>query len=261
MRLFFCGYLKNLLLSIIMITVKKNTVIYIFTDGSSFGNPGPGGWGVIVVSGGYVRELGAREKHTTNNRMEILAVVSALKHVGETKKNIVLHTDSRYVINGITKWVHGWKRNNWKNSEKEEVKNRDLWEELVKATDGKKIEWKHVAGHVGILGNERADEIATSFSKDADIKLYDGNFSGYAYQNILDTSADVALKKMRIKKKKYEKAKVKAFSYLSLVDGILMCHDTWAECEARVKGKNAKYKKALYKEDEAKILKEWGVKQ
>lgn len=236
---------------------KKESIIYIFTDGSSLGNPGPGGWGVIVVDGGHMREFGAGEKHTTNNRMEIAATIGALKYVGETKKNIILHTDSIYVINGITKWVHGWKRNNWKNSEKEEVKNRDLWEELVKATDGKKIEWKHVAGHAGILGNERADEIATSCAKGIPIKLYDGNFSGYAYKNILDISADVALKKMRIKKKRY--SKVRAFSYLSLVEGKLMRHSTWAQCEARVKGKNAKYKKAMRKEDEAKILKEWGI--
>jgi ribonuclease HI len=248
--------------------MKNKNKIYIFTDGSSLGNPGPGGWGAIVVSGERVRELGGGEKHTTNNRMELSATIAALKHVAETDDKIILHTDSSYCINGITKWVHGWKRSNWKNSEKEEVKNRDLWEELLAAADGaasakgsgapkKNIEWKYVAGHVGIVGNERADEIATSFAGGAPVKLYDGIFSGYAHQNILDTSHDVSQKKARTKNKEHSRAK--AFSYLSLVDGKVMRHAAWAECEARVKGKKAKFKKALSKEDEGKILKEWGV--
>lgn len=237
--------------------MENKNKICIFTDGSSLRNPGSGGWGAIVIDGEKVRECGGAEKHTTNNRMELSAAIGALKHIGETEKNIVLHTDSSYVINGITKWVHGWKRNNWKNSEKEEVKNRDLWEELVGVADGKKIEWKYVAGHVGIAGNERADEIATLFAGGADVKLYDGNLSDYVHQNILDTSHDTSQKKVRTKNKEHSKAK--AFSYLSLIDGKVMRHATWAECEARVKGKPAKYKKALSKEDEAKILKEWGV--
>ncbi len=234
--------------------MKRNT-IYIFTDGSSLGNPGPGGWGAIAVRGEQVRELGGGERHTTNNRMELSAAIAALKHVGETSNAIILHTDSSYVINGITKWVHGWKRNNWKTSQKEEVQNRDLWDELAAATEGKSIEWKYVAGHVGIKGNERADEIATSFAAGAPVKLYDGNFARYSYPNILDTSHDVSQKKARTKNKAH--ARAKAFSYLSLVDGKIMHHATWAECEARVKGKKAKFKKAVSKEDEAKILKEW----
>jgi ribonuclease HI len=244
---------------------NKNN-IYIFTDGSSLGNPGPGGWGAIVIDGEKVLELGAGEKHTTNNRMELSATINALRSVVEGQ--IILHTDSSYVINGITKWVHGWKRNNWKTSQKEEVQNRDLWEELLEAVDGaasakgfgesrKKIEWKYVAGHVGIVGNERADEIATSFAASNPTKLYDGNFSDYAHQNILDTSHNTTQKKARTKNKEHSRAK--AFSYMSLVDGKVMYHDTWAECESRVKGKKAKFKKALSKEDEGKILKEWGV--
>lgn len=236
--------------------MKNENTIYIFTDGSSLGNPGPGGWGAIIVSGEHVCELGVGEKHTTNNRMELSATIAALRNIS-VDAQIILHTDSSYVINGITKWVHGWKRNNWKNSEKEEVKNRDLWEELAAVTEGKKIEWKYVAGHVGIVGNERADEIATSFAGGVSVKLYDGNFSGYAHQNILDTSHDASQKKARTKNKAHSKAK--AFSYLSLIDGKVMRHTAWAECEARVKGKPAKYKKSLSKEDEGKILKEWGV--
>lgn len=240
--------------------MENKNKIYIFTDGSSLGNPGSGGWGAIVVDGESVREFGAGEKYTTNNRMELSATIAALRNVSSASlstRQIILHTDSSYVINGITKWVYGWKRNNWKTSQKEEVQNRDLWEALLATADAKKIEWKYVAGHVGIAGNERADEIATSFAEGASVKLYDGIFSGYIHQNILDTSHDVAQKKARTKNKEHSRAK--AFSYLSLVDGKIMYHKTWAECEARVKGKKAKFKKALSKEDEGKILKEWGM--
>jgi ribonuclease HI len=251
--------------------MKNENTIYIFTDGSSLGNPGPGGWGAIAVDGEKVRELGGGEKHTTNNRMELSATIAALRNISSASlstRQIILHTDSSYVINGITKWVHGWKRNNWKTSQKEEVQNRDLWEELLAVVEGaasakgfgeprKNIEWKYVAGHVGIVGNERADEIATSFAGGVGVKLYDGNFTAYVHQNILDTSHDASQKKARTKNKEHSKAK--AFSYLSLVDGKIMYHKTWAECEARVKGKSAKYKKALSKEDEGRILKEWGI--
>ncbi|MBI2120538.1 MAG: ribonuclease HI [Parcubacteria group bacterium] len=236
--------------------MENKNKIYIFTDGSSLGNPGPGGWGAIIVSGEQVREIGGSEKHTTNNRMELSAAIAALRNVSE-RAQIILHTDSNYCINGITKWVHGWKRNNWKTSQKEEAQNRDLWEELLTQTNGKKIEWKYVAGHVGIAGNERADEIATSFAAGTPVKLYEGNFSGYAHQNILDTSHDTSQKKARTKNKEHSRAK--AFSYLSLVGSKVIRHATWAECESRVKGKKAKFKKALSKEDEAKILKEWGM--
>jgi ribonuclease HI len=230
--------------------------IYIFTDGSSLGNPGPGGWGAVVVADEKVREIGGEEKHTTNNRMELFAVIAALRNTS-LDAQIILHTDSSYAINGITKWVHGWQRKNWKNSEKEEVKNRDLWEDLVKMVEGKNIEWKHTPGHVGIAGNERADEIATSFAAGMRIKLYDGNFSDYPLQNILDISYDAVRKKARTKNK--ERSKTKAFSYLSLLDGKVMRHGTWAECYARVNKKTAKYKKAIHQEDESKILKEWGI--
>lgn len=252
--LFFCFSFS--LKSGSIIFMKNKNEIYIFTDGSSLGNPGPGGWGAIIVSGEHVTEFGGGEKHTTNNRMELSATIAALRNISSGVQ-IILHTDSSYVINGITKWVHGWKRNNWKTSQKEEVQNRDLWEELVSVADGKKIEWKYVAGHVGIMGNERADEIATSFAAGASVKLYDGIFSEYAHHNILDISHDASQKKARTKNK--ERSKAKAFSYLSLLDGKVMRHTTWAECEARVKGKSAKYKKALSKEDEGKILQEWGI--
>ncbi|MFA6494131.1 MAG: ribonuclease HI, partial [Candidatus Paceibacterota bacterium] len=236
--------------------MENENIISIFTDGSSLGNPGPGGFGAIVVFDGKVKELGGGEKPTTNNRMELSAAIGALQWVGrnvsdgvgDPRPAIVLHTDSSYVINGITKWIWGWKKNNWITSTKTEVINRNLWEELSKVVIGKKIEWKYVAGHVSVAGNERADRIAVSFAEGKPETLFEGNFSDYPIKNILDISHDVEQKKDRSESRAHSKAK--AYSYVSLVDGKIMTHQTWAECEARVKGKKAKYKKAVSKEDE-----------
>jgi ribonuclease HI len=135
------------------------------------------------------------------------------------------------------------------------VLNRDLWEELSNLVAGKKIEWKYVGGHVSVAGNERADKIAVSFAEGKPEKPFDGNFSEYGIKNILDTSHDAAQKENRAKNRQHSNAK--AYSYVSLVDGKVMTHQTWAECEARVKGKKAKYKKAISKEDEESIVNEW----
>jgi ribonuclease HI len=247
---------------------NKNT-IYIFTDGSSLGNPGRGGFGVILIFNEKVKELGGGEKQTTNNRMELSGAISALQHIGGVNevafarlpadsgapRKIILYTDSSYVINGITKWIWGWKKNDWKTAMKADVSNRDLWEELLRVSSGKKIEWKHIGGHVGIPGNERTDEIAVSFSAGKPEKLFDGKLSDYGIKNILDTSYD----EEQIKKRRTDDArkKAKAYSYVSMIDGNIMTHETWAECERRVKGKSAKYKKAVSKEDEEKIMREW----
>lgn len=231
--------------------MEKNQIT-IFSDGSSRGNPGRGGWGAIVSMGGKVAELGGRENHTTNNRMEILGAIKALEFVGAMKSEIKINTDSSYVINGITKWVYGWQKNGWKNSEKEEVANRDLWENLIEASAGLKIKWNYVGGHSGIPGNERCDEIATTFADNKPTRLFSGKSSDYQI-DLKDLSGSG-------EKKKYPKNKGEAYSYLSLVDGKLEKHKTWAECEKRVKGVKGgvKYKKALSAEDEGKIMKEWG---
>ena len=112
--------------------------IIIFTDGSSRGNPGPGGWGAIINENDKVVELGGGEKLTTNNRMELLGAINALKTLQKTKKEIILNTDSSYLINGITKWVYSWQKKNWKNSFKEDVANKDLWEKLIEVSKIKK---------------------------------------------------------------------------------------------------------------------------
>ncbi len=225
--------------------------IIIFTDGASKGNPGPGGWGSIVRIDGKVEELGGGEKNTTNNRMELLATIEALKFVKNSKGEIILNTDSNYVINGITGWVYGWQKNNWMTKDKKEVLNRDLWEELINASFGKKIDWNYVGGHIGIEGNERCDEIATTFAAGIKPELFSGDFKKYGI-NILNTKGT----KEKVEKK--SKNNLPAYSYVSLVGGVFHADKTWAECEKRVKGtKGAKYKKVFSLEEEKATKEEW----
>lgn len=147
--------------------------IIIFTDGSSKGNPGPGGWGVIIKRNGKVEEMGGREEYTTNNRMELTAAIEALQEISAPNAEIQVYSDSRYVIDGITKWIHGWQKNGWKTKDRKNVLNRDLWEMLDKLVTGKKVKWKYVAGHTGHPENERCDEIALMFAMGLPIKLND----------------------------------------------------------------------------------------
>ncbi len=232
--------------------------ITIFTDGASKGNPGPGGWGAIVAAE-KVFELGGGEKNTTNNRMEISAAVGALSLVSEKKLSgkIILYTDSNYLINGITKWIYGWEKSGWKTKAKEEVSNRDLWEKLLAVSKKKDIEWTYVGGHVGIVGNERADEIATAFASNEKPALFDGPLWQYG-KDILNIKHDVNAAVEKKSSRSHSKAV--AYSYVSLVDGEFERHRTWAECEKRVKGKKAKFRKAISLEDEQAILAEWSVK-
>ncbi len=224
-------------------------MIRIFSDGSSKGNPGPGGWGVIVASQGHVEELGGGNPHTTNNRMEITAIIEALRFVGQTNEDITLYTDSKYTIDGITKWVSGWQKNGWKTKNKTEVLNRDLWEILVSLVQGKNITWHHVAGHVGIPGNERVDTIANSFAGGFSPGLYSGLEKDYRV-SLSQTGASFSSQASKGKT---------AFSYIALVDGTIHRFQSWDACEKFVKGKNAKFRKALSKDHEQEILKDWGV--
>lgn len=134
-------------------------VVDIFTDGACSGNPGPGGWGALLRYGTKERELFGGEKDTTNNRMELTAVIRALETLTRPVK-VRVHTDSTYVQQGITKWIHGWKKNGWRTSNKEPVKNADLWKLLEEAATRHHVEWHWVKGHAGHEGNERADALA-----------------------------------------------------------------------------------------------------
>jgi ribonuclease HI len=134
-------------------------MIDIFTDGACSGNPGPGGWGAILRKGGSERELFGGEALTTNNRMEMMAVIEALRALKEPVEARV-HTDSQYVQKGISEWIHGWKRRGWKTANKEPVKNEDLWREMDRLAAQHKIQWIWVKGHAGHAENERADVLA-----------------------------------------------------------------------------------------------------
>ncbi len=232
----------------------------LFADGSSLGNPGPSGWGAVVVIGEHhVRELGGGKKHSTNNEMELTALIKGLRDLENEAGDVAIHTDSSYAVNGITKWVHGWERNGWVTKTKEDVEHQALWKELIAlAREREKlgeVEWVHVPGHSGIVGNERADEIATGFAAGEEEELYDGPLSGYA-NDILNIDIDPKLHEARVRDK--SRARIKAFSYVSKVSGKVMVHKSWEECEKRVKGvRGALFKKVASKDEEEKLVKEW----
>ena len=134
--------------------------VEIFTDGACKGNPGPGGWGAILRMGRHEKELYGGEAETTNNRMEMTAVIKALDALIEPCR-VELYSDSKYVIDGITKWVHGWRKRGWVNASKKPVKNADLWHDLIEAVARHEIDWHWVKGHNGHPENERVDQLAS----------------------------------------------------------------------------------------------------
>ena len=133
--------------------------IEIFTDGACRGNPGPGGWGVLLISGNRRKTMCGGEHETTNNRMELTAAIEALNALNGPRK-VLLHTDSKYVMDGIMSWMDGWKRRGWKTADKKPVKNQDLWLALEEAAGRHEINWNWVKGHAGVPGNEEADALA-----------------------------------------------------------------------------------------------------
>ena len=223
----------------------------IFTDGSSRGNPGPGGWGTILSFDSVVVELGGSEKKTTNNRMELMAVIKGLEYIQSRKKDVSIYTDSSYVLKGATQWIASWKRNNWMTQGKQGVLNRDLWEELDELLQKVKIDWQLVPGHAGVPANERCDEIATSFADEEITPLYSGDAKDYPV-DLTTTPGNFSIAS------KKSKNTGKAYSYVSMVDGKIQTHKTWAECEMRVKGKSGtKFKKVFSKEEEGELFKQW----
>jgi ribonuclease HI len=138
--------------------------VEIYTDGACSGNPGPGGWGAVLMYGKTEKEISGHEEHTTNNRMELMAAIKAL-HVLKEPCKVTLHTDSKYVLQGITEWVEGWEKRGWKTADKKPVKNVDLWQALVAAAEKHDIHWKWVKGHAGNVHNDRADALATGAIK------------------------------------------------------------------------------------------------
>jgi ribonuclease HI len=223
----------------------------IFTDGSSRGNPGPGGWGVIVATADSVSEYGGREDLTTNNRMELMAVIMGFEYT-HPDIPLTVYTDSAYVVSGMTRWVFGWRKNNWKTSAKQDVLNIDLWQRLVNLSTRRTIEWRLLKGHSGVPGNERCDVIATSYADNAPVVLYTGSRSRYG--------VDLAVSHVPTLKAK-SKNRAKPYSYVSQVGGIIKIHKTWDECLAHVKGvSGALYKKSVSQEDEDSIISEFKQK-
>jgi len=139
---------------------NQNNRVIIFTDGACSGNPGPGGWGAILIYGKHRKELYGGERETTNNRMELTAAIEALKALTKESCQIDLYTDSNYVKQGITEWISKWQSNGWKNAQKKPVKNADLWQSLEAAQSKHHVNWQWVKGHTGHPENERADELA-----------------------------------------------------------------------------------------------------
>lgn len=270
----------------------KNRVL-IFADGSSRGNPGRGGYGAIVVSGlaeNYssnvgsleIKELGDRSDMTTNNKMELDAVISGLKYCNKialkddyTEFNI--YTDSKYVLNGAKSWIFGWEKKGWKTLSGSAVKNQELWESMAELIKGKKINWVLLPGHAGVVGNERCDQIATEFADDVGgknkPKLFDGSFDKYSedktINELINTSKllDIFYNPELIKIAKADKktsgskksgSSAKAFSYVSKVDGKLNIDKNWADCEKRVRGKKgALYKKSFSLSEQENISKDF----
>ena len=247
--------------------------ILIYTDGACTGNPGPGGWACIVsLPDGNIHELGGGVKETTNNRMEMAAVIRALAML-EPKEQcpIVLYTDSSYVIKGITQWIWGWRSRGWKSADGKDVANRELWEEMLRQVTRLKpstIDWRYVRGHSGYPGNERCDEIAVAFAKNKREQLYVGPRDGY----FIDLSELPDAEPVPENKKPAgtgsntssggspRSGSSGPASYLSYHNGVLQRHKTWAECERRVKGQsNAKFKKAKSPGEEREILIGWGL--
>jgi len=238
--------------------------IVAFTDGAASGNPGPGGWAAVVVTPqGHVTELGGGAAHTTNNKMELTGAIKALEQVAGDPEPVHIYTDSSYVIKGITQWVWNWQRRGWKTAAGGEVLNRDLWEQLdylVSARGKGGVKWHYVRGHAGTPGNERVDEIADGFAQGEEITLYRGPLLGYPCA-ILDLPSDTDVPaRSSSGGSGGSRSKGTPYSYLSVVDGQLARHSTWAECERRVKGRaGARFKKAMSQADEAAILREWRI--
>jgi ribonuclease HI len=225
--------------------------ITIFTDGAAKGNPGPGGYGAVLSVGDKVLEIGERKERTTNNEMELKAVVEALKQVPKKVVSVEIYTDSKYVVEGATAWTFGWSKNGWKTKNGNDVLHKALWQELVDLLQRIDVTWYKVPGHVGIIGNERADTIASNFGDDKLVRLYKGSKSDYEF-NLDDVTYDEEKASQRSEARKRQAQK--AYSYVSLVNGEVVIHNTWTECEARVKGQKARFKKALSAEEEKEII-------
>lgn len=225
-----------------------------YADGSCLGNPGPGGWGIrLIYPNGYVEEFGAAETQTTNNRMELQAAIAVLEHLGDWP-NLTVYTDSRYVLDGLTKWLPGWQRRGWITSTGTPVKNRVLWQKLDKLAHPQ-INWRHVRGHTGNPDNERVDDIARAFASGRDPKLYNGRIGGAA-----DPVRETVPNPTRAQPFRRQSPSSSKPQYVSIIRGAVAIDDDWPSCEARVRGvSGARYKKVRTSEELAEFCAKHGV--
>jgi ribonuclease HI len=231
-----------------------------YSDGACSGNPGRGGWATILgLPNNQVVELGGGRNETTNNQMELQGLIEGLLYLKNISfDQLIYYTDSAYVLNGATKWIKGWSFRGWKNAEGKEVANKDFWkavQSLLADFSDKKIKWCYVRGHTGVEGNERCDEIAVCFSTGKYVSLYEGDNKNYLF-DIFEVPTTEPIPDSSFKKKDGVKEVV---YYLSLKNGVLERHKTWAECEQRVKGASGvKFKKVKNQSEENEVLKVWG---
>jgi ribonuclease HI len=235
---------------------KTDESVVLYTDGASRGNPGPGGWAAIIVSGDTVTELAGAKKPATNNQMELEAVIRGLDFVKEKEGNVpvALHADSRYVLNGLERWLDTWVRNGWMTMAKKPVENKTQWQKLLVLRDhfGKNLKLVKVEGHSGHRYNDRCDELAVAAALAKKPKLFNGSVNAYATFLIENPPKSVVKKKSPISSNKGA-----AYSYVSLVDGKVHADKDWSTCEQRVKGKNAKYKKVFSKAEETELIQDY----
>lgn len=245
-----------------------NKEIIIHTDGAAKGNPGKGGWGtIIILDNKKVIELGDKVKLATNNQMELRAMIEGLKYVSQKIKpknaEINIYSDSNYLLNGITSWIEGWRVNGWQTKAKQDVLNKEYWEELSlykeKLALENSLSFNKVKGHNGDPLNERCDDIASGFGLEEDVKLFSGDLEKYKKVFELSENVEHAVAK-NVPQKKSSSSK-QAYSYVSMVTDKVFADKTWAECEKRVKGKSgAKYKKVFSKEEEQDLIALWTLK-
>jgi len=224
--------------------------IIIYGDGACSGNPGPGGWGAVLYNPGKasIAELGGHEPRSTNNKMELTALIESLNFLHKSQippSQVQAYWDSSYVVNGYSKWIYGWQKKGFKKSDGQQVLNLDLWQEIWRLIkDYGKITIERVDGHSGIPANERCDEIAVAFSKKQSPDLFKGSIENYTALSANDFVPNNDGQKFPV--------------YLSKVDGQVQEHKTWAECQSRVKGTSgAAFKKVKNASEKAATLSKW----
>lgn len=240
--------------------MKNNLIIY--TDGASRGNPGPGGWAAVIIAGDHAMEIAGSAAVATNNQMELAAVEAVLADSGALSWDgpVVVYSDSMYAINGLTKWAKGWERNGWITSTKTPVENKGQWQNLLSLMKqyGTRISIEKVKGHAGDLYNERCDELAVDAALGKNPTLFSGTVADY--KTFLDEQgySEIGAGKLSAAKKPSSKKGEAAYSYVSLVDGVVHADKTWSACEQRVKGKKgAKYKKVFSKDEETALMQDY----